>query len=200
MGIRLEVARRGWSGSRENATLFSWLLEMGASQSGWEGELAGRHRPRHPPVGGGAALDPGRAADRLIRAGWWGIPTPTWSATRWPTRSWARPAWATSASITPTPIPQWKGLDSTRLLAEVVASARAGRVAGRQLRRHRPRPGAEARPAQAGHPGEPRPAARGRRDGREREGQDRRARRPDRPRRGDRLRGRHPHRAGGRSD
>ncbi len=77
--------------------------------------------------------------------------------------------------------PRWKGLDSTRLLARGRRSARAVRVAGGQLRRDRPRPGAKARPAQAGHPGEPRPSAGGRRNGREREGQDRRACRASRP-------------------
>ena len=34
--------------------------------------------------------------------------------------SWGRPGWAISGNTTRTPIRKWRGLDSTRLLAEVV--------------------------------------------------------------------------------
>ncbi len=44
----------------------------------------------------------------------------TWSATRWPTHSWGRPDWAISGTTTRIPIRNGSGLDSTRLLAEVV--------------------------------------------------------------------------------
>ena len=90
--------------------------------------------------------------------------------------------------------PQWRGLDSTRLLAEVVDRLALTGWHGGQLRRDRPRPGAEARPAQAGHPGQPGPVAPARRAGGERQGQDRRARRAGRPGRGDLLSGRRTHR------
>ena len=48
--------------------------------------------------------------------------------------------------------PQWRGLDSGRLLGRGRRPGRRGRLAAGQLRRDDPRPGAEARPAQAGDP------------------------------------------------
>ena len=52
--------------------------------------------------------------------------------------------------------PQWEGLDGGALLGGRRRPGRRGRLAAGQLRRDHPRPGAEARPAQAGDPGEPR--------------------------------------------
>ncbi len=227
MGIRTELARRGWSARAGKRYPVCWFLrhrsmrdgkarlfppdgmarlrpsreEMrlgGASPSrvaSEEVELAGRHRPRHPPIGGRAALDPGRAADRAPAR-----PGGSFRRGRGLPRGGRRPAGCGRPGrhrrALPRHRPAVEGAGQHAAAGGGRRSAAAVRVARGQLRRDRPRPGAEARPAQAGHPGEPGPAARGRRDGRQRQGQDRRARRAGRPGRGDRLRGRHPHRAG----
>ena len=88
--------------------------------------------------------------------------------------------------------PRWNGLDSSRLLAEVVdrVAAAGWRPVNCDVIIH----------AQEPKLGPHKPAIRANlarllgldRAARQRQGQDRRARRPDRPRRGDRLRGRRP--------
>ena len=115
---------------------------------------------------------------------------PTWSATPWPTRSLGAAGLGDIGEHYPDTDPQWEGLDSTRLLAEVVDRVqRSGwRAVNCDVIIH----------AQEPKLGPHKPAIRANLArllgveprGRERQGQDRRARRADRPGRGDRLRGR----------
>ena len=69
--------------------------------------------------------------------------------------------------------PKWRGLDSTKLLAEVVERIEQAGWHDGELRRHHSRTGTEAQPLQAGDPSEPGTAARSRRRSRQRQGQDR---------------------------
>ena len=91
--------------------------------------------------------------------------------------------------------PHWKGLDGTRLLAEVVdrIGGAGWRLVNCDVIVHAQEP--KLAPHKTAIRANLARLLGPRADRRQRQGQDRRARRPDRPRRGDRLRGRRPDRA-----
>ena len=74
------------------------------------------------------------------RAGWPATPTPTPSATRWPTRCWARPGSATSAATSPTPTRRGRGPTRGAPHRGRRHGGRGGRLRATRTARSSPRP------------------------------------------------------------